>query len=99
MSDATTPPSQSVSPWYTDKALYLTVLSVLLPFVSKLVGFQLDPEKVAMFLVPVVAYIVAHKWKAGTVLVAEIEAKAKAQLAAQPPVTDAKSAAAAVNAL
>jgi hypothetical protein len=76
--------SQSVTKWYLDKSLYLTVLGILLPLISKWIGFELDTEKVAAILIPVVAYVVAHKVKSGAVLIAEIKAKAKDSVAKEP---------------
>lgn len=78
-------PTQSVTPWYEDKALYVMALGVVLPFLSGLLGLQLDPVKVASILVPVVTYIIAHKAKSGAVLVAEIKARATAAPAPTTP--------------
>lgn len=87
--------TQSQTKWYADKKLYAMVLGVILPFVSKAVGVELDPEKVALFLVPIVTYIVTHGWKSGKVLTEEIRAKAVAAVAKEappPPVTPEKAA-------
>lgn len=91
--------TQSVTPFWQDKKLYAMVLGVLLPFISKWVGIELDPEKVALFLIPIVTYIVTHGLKSGAVLVAEIKAKAITQVAKEapkPPVTP-EAAAVVVN--
>ncbi len=93
------PDTQSVTPWYEDKGLYVMGLGVLLPFLSKLLGIQLDPEKVAMFLIPVVTYIVSHKLKSGAVLIAEIKARAIQAVAVTPVDNTAQGAAAGLNAL
>jgi hypothetical protein len=89
-----------VTPWYLDKALYVMVFGAILPFVSTAIGIPLDPEKVIALVIPVVAYIIAHKAKSGAVLIAEIKARAIEQVAKEPrPAQTPAGAAAALNAL
>jgi hypothetical protein len=88
-------PTQSVSAWYLDKGLWVMLLGVLLPFISKWLGVTLDPTKVAAYVIPIVAYILAHKAKSGAVLVAEIKARAATALGPTP--TTPADAAALIN--
>lgn len=92
------PKSQSDTPFYLDKSLYVTVLGFLLPFLGKWVGVELDPVKTAGILLLAVGFVVSHKIKSGSVLVAEIKAKALATVTASAPTTP-EGAAAAINSL
>jgi hypothetical protein len=91
-------PTQSITPWYLDKALWATALGLVLPFLSSLVGFPLDPTRCAAILIPIVAYVVAHKAKSGAVLVAEIKARATQAVSAPVPSTP-QGAADAINSI
>lgn len=80
-------PDVSTTPWYLDKALYLTVLTPLLtPLVLWLdskIGVTLDPITVvgtiAGLTVAVVGFVVAHKNKSGNIAVSQIQAAAAAK--------------------
>lgn len=67
---------QAVTPWYQDKALYLAVLTPLCLLLSKKLGLALSAEELAALLMPVVAFIVGHKWKSGTIASAQVAASA-----------------------
>jgi hypothetical protein len=88
--------SQSVTPWYLDKALWVMVFGVLLTPVLKKFGVALNIEEVVGLVLPIVAYVIAHKWKSGSIVVAEIAAKAQTDAAALPsngsPAADLKAA-------
>ena len=68
--------SQSVTPAWKDKALWVTVLGLLLPVLSAKLGVQLDPDKVAGILILAASYVIAHKGKSAAIVVAEIKAAA-----------------------
>jgi hypothetical protein len=68
--------SQSQTPFYLDKGLYVAVLAMILPVLSAKLGIQLDAEKLAGIILSAMTFIVAHKVKSGQVLLAEIRARA-----------------------
>jgi hypothetical protein len=81
--------SQSISGWLQDKALWVTLLGLILPPISAKLGVQLSADKIAALVVMVVGYVAAHKLKSGAILLAELKAKALAAVtdapAAPPP--------------
>lgn len=82
-----------VTPWFEDKKLYALVLSLLAPIIASKLGFQMNTDQIAGFVVVVVTFIASHAWKTTTIVKANIEAGAAVQSAA------AKSPAAAADAL
>ncbi len=71
-----------VTPWYLDKALYVTLLAPLaaslVAILNSKTGLGLDPVIVTALIAGVivtgVGYIAAHKWKTGTMGAAQIAA-------------------------
>ncbi len=61
-----------VTPFYLDKALWVTVLTPLLAFIASKLGISLDPIVVVGLILPIVSYIVMHKWKTATLQAATI---------------------------
>lgn len=86
--------SQSNTPWYLDKAFYLTILGFLLPIINSKFNLGLSATEVVAVMLPIVAFIAGHKWKSGSVLTAEIQAKSAAQFQLPPGVTPQQVAAA-----
>lgn len=82
MPDSTSTPDPIVTPFYLDKALWVTVLTPLLAFLASKLGISLDPVAIVGLVLPIVAYIVMHKWKTATLQAATI-AGAQAVAAAQ----------------
>ena len=80
--------SQSISPWYLDKGLYVMALNFILPLLSAKLGWTISADKVAAFAVASVAFILAHKAKSWSILKTELEAvalaKAKLVVGEQP---------------
>lgn len=75
-----------VTPFYLDKGIWLAVLTPILLFVSTKLGINLDPATIIGLILPIVAFIVMHKYKT-TVLTKQ------AMVAAAEAVPDAASAA------
>lgn len=89
------PTSTAVTPFYLDKAFWMVLLGALLPFLNKLLGINLPTEQIAGVLVAILGYVVAHKWKSGTIRAAEIDHQtqvAVATLQATTPKTPAGAA-------
>lgn len=72
------PDVQAVTPWYADKSLYAAVLTPVFLLLNQKFGLTLDPVVVIGLVLPVVAFIVGHKWKSGVISVAQVAAKAAA---------------------
>jgi hypothetical protein len=66
--------TQSITPWYLDKSLWLLVTNPLLNILSSKLGISLSPEAFIATLLPVITFIIMHKWKSGKIVIAEIEA-------------------------
>jgi hypothetical protein len=81
---AAVPTDASVTPFYLDKGLWVAVLAPVLGFLNQKFGLTLDPLVLVGFMLPVVAYILGHKWKSGTIAAAQVVA---AQAAAAPQKT------------
>jgi len=71
-----TPPD--VTPFYLDKAFCLLFLVPLFAFINAKFGLNLDATVIVGMLLPVVAYIVMHKWKTAQLAKARIEGKTAA---------------------
>lgn len=69
----------STTPFYLDKGLYVAVLSPLFVLLNQKFGLTLDAAAIAAILLPFVAYILGHKWKSGTIVAAQVAARAAAQ--------------------
>lgn len=61
-----------VTPWYLDKGFLLLFLAPFLGFVSKKFGVNLDAAEILGLVLPVVTYIVMHKWKTAQLAKAQI---------------------------
>lgn len=74
-----------VTPFYLDKGLWIALLTPVLLFISSRLGLHLDAAEIVGMVLPVVAYVVAHKWKT-TVLTkqAMLSAASDAGKAADP---------------
>lgn len=79
----------TVTPWYLDKGFLLLFLSPLLGFISKKFGVNLDAAEIMGLVLPIVAFIVMHKWKTKNIA----EAKIAGAAAAATVTTDAKAVA------
>lgn len=71
-------PIQAVSPWYTDKGLFVAVLTPLAVILNQKFGLALDPVAIVGLVLPVVIYIAGHKFKAATIAAAQVAAQAAA---------------------
>ncbi len=76
--------TQSVSPWYLDKAVYAVVFNMLTTVMLQLFHVNLDPVALGSIALSVVTFIVMHKWKSRAIVVAEIQANARAVVATIP---------------
>lgn len=76
--------SQSISGWLEDKALWVTVLSVILPPISAAAHVNLDPNKIGAMVAIAVTFIVTHKLKSGVILWTEIKQRALALVSDAP---------------
>jgi hypothetical protein len=74
--------SQAVTPWYLDKGIWVTFIALIFTVLNQKFGWTLNAEEIVGLMMPVVAYIVMHKYKSGRVLVAEIQANAATTAAA-----------------
>lgn len=70
-----------VTPWYLDKAFWAMLLAPLFLFINAKFGLSLDAVQILALVLPVVAYIVGHKWKTATLQAAVIAAGATAAVA------------------
>lgn len=84
----------SNTPFYEDKGFWAMLLAPLFAYLNSKFNLSLSAAEIVGLVLPVVAYIVGHKYKSAQVLVAEIQASA-AKIAAATP---APSAAAALSA-
>lgn len=69
---------QAVTPFYLDKGLYVAVLTPLFAIINQKWGFTLDPMALVAIMLPIVSYIVGHKWRSGTIAAAQVAAQAAA---------------------
>lgn len=77
MADTVAVPSEpNVTPWYLDKGLWVTFLTPLFLLVNQKFGLALNAEMLAGIVLPIVAYIVMHKWKTATLQLADKNAAA-----------------------
>ncbi len=76
------------TPFYLDKALWVTFLAPLFAIINKKFGIGLDVAEIVGALLPAVTYVVMHKWKTATLDKADKEAEAavKAAQAEDPAV-------------
>lgn len=63
-----------ITPFYKDKALYVTILGVLLQPLSAKLGIALDPAQVYGLFAALIAYVIAHKWKSAVLTLAQVGA-------------------------
>lgn len=68
----------AVTPFYMDKGLYVAVLTPVFLFLNQKFGLALDPAVLIGFVLPIVAYIIGHKYKAATIAAAQVTAQAAA---------------------
>lgn len=73
------PAISAVTPFYLDKALWVGVLAPVLLFVNQKFGTALDATSLVALLLPIVAYIIGHKWKSGTIAAAQVAGAAAAK--------------------
>ncbi len=67
-----------VTPFYLDKAVWAMVLTPIFVLLNAKFGLALDPLAIIGLVLPVVAFILGHKWKTGTLQSAAIAAGAAA---------------------
>lgn len=77
--------SQSSTPVWLDKNMYVLVLSLLLPTLSEKLGVELSAEKIAALALVAVGYIATHGIKSAKILLKELEMKALAVVVVEPP--------------
>lgn len=76
---AVTPIDVSVTPFWLDKGLWVAVLAPILLWLNQKFGLALDAASLVAMVLPVVGYILGHKWKSGVISVAQVTAAAAAQ--------------------
>lgn len=64
----------SVTPAWLDKGLWVAILAPCLALANQKWGMTLDAGQLAGILIPFAAYIIGHKWKAGTIMAAQVTA-------------------------
>lgn len=72
-------PDVSTTPFYLDKALYLAVLTPVFVWLNQKFGLALDATSIIGLVLPVVVYIVSHKFKSATISAAQVTAAAAAK--------------------
>lgn len=78
-----------VTPFYLDKGLWSLMVAPLFAIINAKFKLGLSAEAFVATVLPVVAYIVSHKWKTGTLAKARIESAP----ISEPPKTDTEAAA------
>lgn len=84
-----------VTPFYLDKGIWAMILGPLFAIINKKFNLGLSAEEVASTMLPLVTYIVMHKWKTKSLqsqavvlnVPASPEAKAAGLAAAQDPMS------------
>ena len=77
-----TPPI--VTPWYLDKAFWLVILTPVCAILASKLGLNINAADLVGLVLPVVAYVLGHKWKTATLQAAQMAANsAAAQVATQ----------------
>lgn len=71
--DLSAPATPIVTPAYLDKALWLGVLGPVLAIASNKLGINLNAGELVGVMLPIVSYIVMHKWKTGMLQAAQIQ--------------------------
>lgn len=64
----------AITPVLQDKALWVTILGVVLQPVSKKLGIQMDPAQVYGIFALLIGYVAAHKWKSAAIALAQVGA-------------------------
>lgn len=67
-----------VTPWYLDRAVWMTLLVPACAMLNARLGLGVDPAVMCSLVLPVAAFIVAHKWKSGLLQKAVIDNAADA---------------------
>ncbi len=65
-------PDPIVTPWYLDKAFWLVLLTPLCAILASKLGVSVNPAEAVALILPVVAYILGHKWKTATLQAAKM---------------------------
>lgn len=73
-----------VTPFYLDKALWLTVLGIALPILNAKFGLGLNAEEIIGLLLPIATYVVMHKWKTAKLQAVAMASDAGQAAAAKP---------------
>jgi hypothetical protein len=69
----------AITPAYLDKGLWVAVLTPVLLWLNQKFGLTLDAVTIVGLVLPVVAYILGHKFKAATIAAAQVAASAAAK--------------------
>lgn len=72
-------PAVAITPFYLDKGLYVAVLTPLALLLNQKFGLALDPIVIVGLVLPIVAYIIGHKYKSATIAAAQVAGAAAAQ--------------------
>jgi hypothetical protein len=72
------PADVSVTPFYLDKGLWVSVLTPVLLWLNQKFGLALDAATIIGMVLPVVAYVIGHKWKSSNIAVAQVQAASAA---------------------
>lgn len=72
-------PAAGVTPFYLDKGLYVALLTPVAAVLNQKFGIALDPIVVVGLMLPIVGYILGHKWKSGTIAAAQVAGAAAAK--------------------
>jgi hypothetical protein len=73
------PADVSVTPAYLDKGLWVAVLTPILAILNQKFGWALDSVAIVGVMLPLVAFILGHKWKSSNIAVAQVQAAAAAK--------------------
>lgn len=76
MANETTPLPSVVTPFYLDKGLWVAVLGTLFAFLNAKLDINLRADEIVGMMLPIVSYIVMHKWAATSKAKAYIGAEA-----------------------
>ena len=83
--------SQANTPFYSDKSFWMVILGIILPIISKKIGIQLSVEEIAGLVTTIIAFVAGNKWKSAAITVAEIRAKASANVMSTIATTEPKT--------
>lgn len=92
-------PTTASTPIWLDKGFYAMFLAPLFAILNSKFGLNLNATELLGLIMPVIVYIVSHKWKTSQIITAQIAAQASSAgaIAQNAASISAAAAAAALN--